>query len=57
MVDWIIDTEHIDENNDNNDNNDNKINYENVQFDIDDDYQMEFGEGFCIKVLKTTFKT
>ena len=51
MIDWIVDIEHIDEN------NDNKINDENIQFDIDDNYQMEFGEGFCIKVLKTTFKT
>ena len=42
MIDWIVDIEHIDEN---------------IQFDIDDNYQMEFGEGFCIKVLKTTFKT
>lgn len=50
MIDWIVDIEHIDEN------NDNSVNDENIQFDIDDNYQMEFGEGFCIKVLKTTFK-
>lgn len=50
MIDWIIDIEHIDET------NDNSVNDENIQFDIDDNYQMEFGEGFCIEVLKTTFK-
>lgn len=51
MIDWIVDIEQIDKNNDNN------ISDENIQFDINDNYQMEFGEGFCIKVLKTTFKT
>lgn len=51
MIDWIVDIEQIDKNNDNN------ISDETIQFDINDNYQMEFGEGFCIKVLKTTFKT
>lgn len=51
MIDWIVNIKYIDEN------NDNKVTDENIQFDINDNYQMEFGEGFCIKVLKTTFKT